>query len=83
MLESLKGLYKYGNTTKEVAIEDKQKYNQLIDELEEKKALRENGAVVAETPDKMGNAMKEALEKAGILDKETAGKLSRCVIAAP
>jgi hypothetical protein len=35
MLESLKGLYKYGNTTKEVTIEDKQKYNQLIDELEE------------------------------------------------
>ncbi len=34
-----------------------------------KKALRENGAVVAETPDQMGNAMKEALEKAGILDR--------------
>ncbi|MBQ6654059.1 MAG: succinate--CoA ligase subunit alpha [Erysipelotrichaceae bacterium] len=34
-----------------------------------KKALREAGATVAETPDQIGAAMKQALEKAGILDK--------------
>jgi succinyl-CoA synthetase alpha subunit len=34
-----------------------------------KQALREAGAIIAETPDQIGDAMKEALEKRGILDK--------------
>ncbi len=33
------------------------------------KALKEAGASVAMTPDQMGNAMKDALERAGILEK--------------
>ena len=32
-----------------------------------KQALRDAGVVVAETPDKIGEAMKQALEKRGIL----------------
>ncbi len=34
-----------------------------------KQALRQAGAIIAETPDQIGTAMKEALEKRGILDK--------------